>query len=285
MKSYVAITPARDEEKLLPGMIASMTAQTIKPARWIVIDDGSTDGTAALLDQAAAEHAWIEPHHLPRDRPRELGGESVVMRFLPESVWKPHDFILRLDADLTFPPDMVELLMAEFERNPKLGIAGAMLSEPTREGWRQIRTPLYHTRGAVKMYSTACFAAIGGLESGQGWDAIDEMTAMMRGFKTRSFPHISAYHHRPQGSAGGLWIGRFNTGIAAYRAGYSPVFLIARAVRRIASRPYVIGSLLMLAGYARAWLSHQPRGASPELIRFIRRQQIRRLLMRESVWD
>ncbi|MGH7918010.1 MAG: glycosyltransferase family 2 protein, partial [Candidatus Binataceae bacterium] len=127
MKTYVSITPARDEEKLLPGMIASITAQTVKPARWIVIDDGSRDATGKLLDAAAARHPWIEPHHLPRDRPRELGGESVIMRFLPESVWSAHDYILRLDADLTFPENMVELLMNEFARNDKLGIAGAML--------------------------------------------------------------------------------------------------------------------------------------------------------------
>ncbi|MGH7987233.1 MAG: glycosyltransferase family 2 protein [Candidatus Binataceae bacterium] len=285
MKTYVSITPARDEEKLLPGMIASITAQTVKPARWIVIDDGSRDATGKLLDAAAARHPWIEPHHLPRDRPRELGGESVIMRFLPESVWSAHDYILRLDADLTFPENMVELLMNEFARNDKLGIAGAMLSEPSKDGWRQVRLPVYHTRGAVKMYSTACFAAIGGLESGQGWDAIDEASAMMRGFKTRSFPHIDAFHHRPQGSAGGLYVGRFNTGRAAYRVGYSPIFLLARAVRRAWARPALIGSLLMLAGYCDSYLRRLPRGASPELVRFIRQQQLRRLFLRESVWD
>ena len=90
--------------------------------------------------------------------------------------------------------------------------------------------PSFHTRGAAKLYSSACFAAIGGLEAGLGWDTIDEVRAMMLGFSTRNFRHIRAYHHRPQGTDGGLWQGRKAAGRAAYNVGYSPVFLMARAV-------------------------------------------------------
>src|SRR5271156_2832494 len=104
---YVVITPARDEEQLLPGLIESMRAQTFAPARWMVIDDGSTDRTGAILDQAASVTPWLEPHHLKTDRQRQPGGESVIMQFLKEDVWRPMDFILRLDADLSFGPDLV----------------------------------------------------------------------------------------------------------------------------------------------------------------------------------
>ena len=55
MDRYIAITPARDEEQFLPGLLASMAAQTRLPERWIVIDDGSADGTAKILDDAARE--------------------------------------------------------------------------------------------------------------------------------------------------------------------------------------------------------------------------------------
>src|SRR5580704_13150223 len=110
---YLAITPARDEERFIPGLIASMRAQTITPERWIIIDDASTARTTF----------WIKPHHLKSDRPRQAGGESVIMQFLTEDAWRPMDFIFRLDADLTFGPNLVELLLAEFRRDPKLGIA------------------------------------------------------------------------------------------------------------------------------------------------------------------
>ncbi|MGZ6252727.1 MAG: glycosyltransferase family 2 protein [Candidatus Binataceae bacterium] len=208
MKRYIAITPARDEERLLPRLLVSMVAQTRRPERWIVIDDGSTDRTGEILDRAAHYHPWIEPQHLPRGGARAPGGESVIMRFLPREAWEGYDAILRLDADLTFKPQFAELLLAEMEKDPRLGIAGPTLYETQGARWCEIPAPSFHTRGAAKLYSSACFAAIGGLEAGLGWDTIDEVRAMMLGFGTRNFRHIRADHHRPQGAAGGLWQGR-----------------------------------------------------------------------------
>ena len=285
MTRIAAITPARDEERLLPGLIKSMTAQTFKPERWIVIDDGSVDNTGMILDAAANTNCWIEVHHLPRDRKRAPGGESVIMKFLPREDWSRYDFILRLDADLSFGADLIELLLAEFAKDPSLGIAGAVLYEPSASGWREIKAPLFHVRGAVKMYSSACFSAIGGLQPGIGWDTIDEAQAMMLGFRTRSFRKIIAYHHRPQGGAAGLLRSRFGTGRTAYVIGYSPTFMLARAIRRALGTPFVIGSMLLLAGYLDGYMRGLPRTSSPELVKFIRRQQRRRLLMLDSLWQ
>ena len=284
MKSYLAITPARDEEEFLPGLIASMAAQTCVPARWIIIDDGSADDTRAIIDDAARTHPWIEPQHLSRNGPRAAGGESLIMRFLQRDMRERYDFVLRLDADLSFESHIIEQMLAEFAHDPSLGIAGATLYEPSGEKWVEVPSPAFHTRGAVKMYSSACFAAIGGLEAGLGWDTVDEAHAMMLGFKTRSFRHIHARHHRPQGAAGGLWRARMAAGVAAYRAGYSPAFMMARAARQVIARPFVLAALLMLAGYCRGYLHRVSRAASPELVRFVRRQQWRRLLMQESKW-
>ena len=284
MINCLAITPARDEAQYLPGLIRSMEAQSDRPKRWIVIDDGSVDDTAAILDQASREHPWITVHHLARERKRAPGGESAIAEFLkPESV-RGYDFILRLDADLSFGPTMLEELFAEFDRDPTLGIAGAVLLEPCRSGWRRTKGPRFHTRGAVKVYSVACFDAIGGLRSGVGWDTIDEAHAMMLSFTTRSFPHIVAYHHRPQGAAGGLIRSRFSTGRTAYLIGYSPLFMMMRAIRRIFRPPAVVGSTMMLAGYFEGCVRRDPRSSPPDLVKFIRRQQLRRLLMMRSVW-
>ncbi len=281
---FIAITPARDEEGFLPRLIASMAAQTTKPARWIIIDDGSTDATAEILDRAAAEHPWIEVKHLPVGRERLPGGESILMQFLPKEVWQNYAAILRIDADLSFKPDFIELLATEFTRDSKLGIVGATLFEPEGSAWREIRSPGFHTRGAVKMYSRACFEAIGGLASGLGWDTLDEALAMMLGFKSRSFRHIRAYHHRPQGSAGGYLKGNLAAGRAAYTVGYHPLFLMMRAGKRGRSWPPVIGGIYLLAGYVDGYLRRRQKLASPELVKFIRRQQMRRLLLMESVW-
>jgi poly-beta-1,6-N-acetyl-D-glucosamine synthase len=281
---YVAMTPARDEERFLPFLIESMVRQTVVPQRWIIVDDGSADATAALADAAAGEHRWIRVHHLPRDRSRKRGGASIVMRHLPREVWDSVDFILRLDADISFGPEFVHSLLTEFERDPSLGIAGATLLERRGRSLNAVHMPSFHTRGATKMYSRACFAAIGGLESGPGWDTIDESRAMQRNFATRSFAHINAIRHRPLGAADGRWRVLAAGGRAAYHAGYSPLFLAARAASRALSAPVGLAGILLIGGYVGAYLRREPRTAELELVRYVRKQQLRRLLFMETVW-
>ncbi|HEY6394802.1 MAG TPA: glycosyltransferase family A protein [Candidatus Binataceae bacterium] len=282
-KRCLAITPARDEQDFLPRLIASMAAQTCSPARWIIIDDGSSDATPSIIDEAAGKYSWIESHHLPAGRPRAPGGESVIMQFLPRETWACFDFILRLDSDISFGSDFIEQVLAEFAQDPKLGLAGATLCEPCESGWREIRGPSFHTRGAAKVYSRACFAAIGGLDAGLGWDTVDEAHAMMLGFTTRSFGHIRAYHHRPQGTAGGQRRGRVAAGMAAYKTGYSPLFVLARAARATFSG-FPAAGVFLLAGYIEGHLRREKRIASPELVKFIRKQQLRRILLLNSLW-
>jgi poly-beta-1,6-N-acetyl-D-glucosamine synthase len=284
MTNYVAITPARDEQALLPGLIDSMTSQAVLPRRWIIVDDGSSDATGAIIDAAAARYPFIEPRHLPRDRKREPGGESVIMRFLDSQFWAGAQFLVRFDADLLFGPNYLKLLFEEFAHDPKLGIASGELFEPDGDGWSAARTPEFHTRGPSKVYSRACFDAIGGLESGLGWDTIDEVRAMMAGYRTRSFRHIQAYHRRVTNSARGLWRGRLALGEAAWRAGYSPLFMIARSVHSAFDPPFPLCGALMLAGYVGAALSGKPISVDQSVVRFVRSEQWRRLTMRESVW-
>lgn len=284
MSSILAITPARDEERLLPQLIDSMVAQKVPPARWVIIDDGSTDETGALADQAATKHAWIRVVHLPRTRVRAEGGESVTAQVLQQERWRDYDFLLRLDSDLSFDADLTSLLTDEFARDSGLGIAGPILLEEDASGWHPIRQPEFHTRGAAKMYARACLLATGLPDAGLGWDTLDELRAMMAGYRTRHFLHIRARHHRPQGAAGGTWKARTAAGIAAYRIGYSPVFVLARAVRLVFAASGPVGALALLNGFLRGYRERLPRPASPELIAFVRRNQLRRLFLQESLW-
>lgn len=284
MQSYMAITPARDEQEFLPQLITSMVAQTVRPVRWIIIDDGSADCTGEIIDRAAQNHSWIEPHHLPRSEARAPGGESVIMRFLPRHKWQDCEAILRLDADLSFKPRFAEMLLAEFDGLARLGIAGPTLRERVGGRWRDRPAPSFHTRGAAKMYSRECFEAIGGLEARLGWDTIDEVRALTLGFLTRSFRHITAYHHRPQGAASGSWRSRKAAGKAAYNIGYSPLFLAARALRLVLVWPPLISGVALAAGFAESSLKRDPRPVTPAQVRFVRQQQLRRLLRMKSLW-
>ncbi len=283
MSRYIAIAPARDEQEFIPQLIASMAAQRWTPDRWIIVDDGSADGTAAIVDDAARTYPWIEPYHLPRNRSRAAGGESVIAGFLPLETCNHYDYVLRLDADISFDSNFTELLRDEFARDSSLGIAGPILYEPACSDWREIRQPEFHTRGAAKMYSVDCFTAIGGLDPGLGWDTLDEARAMTHGFRTRSFRHITAKHHRPQGAASG-WKAWRAAGLSAYKVGYSPLFMLARATRQTFSRSFPLAGVLLLAGYLDGYLRNERRSAEPEVVKFIRRHQRRRLLLQESLW-
>ena len=283
MSRYIAITPARDEQELLPGLIASMTAQSWKPERWIIVDDGSADTTARIVDEACRRYPWIEARHLPRNRSRAPGGEGVIAEFLPLEMCQQYDYVMRLDADVSFGRDFAENLRAEFARDEQLGIASPTLYEPDGSQWHEIRQPEFHTRGPAKLYSIDCFTAIGVLDPDVGWDTLDEARAMLRGYRTRSFRHIKAKHHRPQGTASG-WRARMAAGLAAYRVGYSPLFMLARAARHTVSQPVPFAGALMLAGYFNGYVRGEPRCAEPEVVQFIRRHQRRRLLFQESLW-
>lgn len=283
MSRYIAITPARDEQELLPVLIASMAAQSWKPDHWIIVDDGSADATARIVDEACRRYPWIEARHLPRNRSRAPGGEGVIAEFLPLEMCQQYDYVMRLDADVSFESGFAESLRAEFARDEQLGIASPTLYEPDGSEWREIRQPEFHTRGPAKLYSIECFTAIGVLDPDVGWDTLDEARAMLRGYRTRSFRHIKAKHHRPQGTASG-WRARMAAGLAAYRVGYSPLFMLARAARHTVSEPVPIAGALMLAGYVNGYVRGEPRCAEPEVVEFIRRHQRRRLLLQESLW-
>ena len=141
MHSYLAITPVRDEELFLPELIDSMRSQRILLTCWIIVDDGSTDRSAGIIDEAARKYSWIKARHLRRDRDRRPGGESIIMRFLPRELLSQFEFIARFDADLMFGSDYIELLLNEFARDELLGIASGCLIEQTSRGWEERITP------------------------------------------------------------------------------------------------------------------------------------------------
>jgi len=281
---YLAITPVHNEERFIGNLLRSVVGQICLPRRWLLIDDGSSDGSASLIDSAAREHPWIRPIHLPTHKHRRPGGEAFIMEQLEREGWTNYDFIFRLDADITIQADHVYNLLSEFERDGQLGIASGGLYEPYGEGWRILPQPSFQPTGACRLYSRQCFEAIGGLESGLGWDTIDVTKALMLGFHTRNFPHLTVFHHRPMQSASGLRRGRINMGEAAYNAGYSPLFMIARAFRHAFSAPWPSGGALMMFAYTRSWFRRRRIVADREVVKFVRRQQIRRLLGVSTVW-
>jgi glycosyltransferase involved in cell wall biosynthesis len=288
---YVVVSPVRNEEKYLPFTIASMSAQTEKPKKWVLVDDGSADQTGDLIDEAARKYQWILTVHR-RDRGSRLAGTGVMEAFyegyalLTKEDW---DFIVKLDGDLSFRSDYFESCFKEFQTDSKLGIAGGTCcklvnDKPVTEFKGE---PAFHVRGPTKIYRRECFDAIGGLIRTPGWDTVDQIKANMLGWKTLTFPHIKLIHHRATGGAYGARSDWIKNGLANYITGYDPVFMICKCIKRILARPTISGirnGIALWCGYLKGYIKRIPQVDDPEMIRYLRIQQWRALTFRPSLW-
>ncbi len=286
MKQYVIITPARDEEEHIEKTILSVVAQTIRPAQWIIVNDGSRDNTGAIIDRYAKQYPWITARHRPNRGYREAGGgvmntfyDGYALIDVPR--W---DFLMKLDADLSFGADYFERCLAEFEREPRLGIGGGAIYHDENGELKLEDNPKFHVRGATKIYRRECWEAIGGLLRAPGWDTIDEVKANMLGWTTRSFLDLRVSHQRFTGAADGAWKDCIKNGRANYITGYHPLFMLMKCVRRIGVKPYATGAIGLWWGYMSSYWKRTPRVDDLKLIRYTRNQQMRRLLLQESIW-
>lgn len=280
---YVVVTPARDEEETLPHTIESMRHQRVLPVRWIIVDDGSTDGTLEIARQAERELDWLEVLSRGDRGHRALGG-GVVETFdeglarLADVEW---DFVVKLDADLSFAPDYFERLLRRFDENPRLGMASGktFLME---DGQKKIEwCHDEHVRGPAKMYRAECFEAIDGLVAVRGWDMIDETRAQMLGWETRSFIDIELIHHRPiDARQSHVLASRYRMGELYHFLGYHPLYHLARSVRSaLQDFPILVGGVALLFGYVSAALRQRER-FDEEYVRFVQQKQMQRFSLK-----
>jgi poly-beta-1,6-N-acetyl-D-glucosamine synthase len=285
---YIVITPARNEEENIAHTIQSMREQSILPLQWIIVNDGSTDGTKSIIDRSASDLNWVTPLHRPDRGYRQQGG-GVIEAFndgyksLQHSDW---DYLIKFDADLSFDIDYFELCFEKFVANPKLGIGGGMICFEA-EGLLHCESPKdpsFHVRGATKIYSRKCWESIGALFQAPGWDTIDELKANMNGFNTYTFKDIPLRHHRFTGTVDGTWKNYVKFGISNYVTGYSPYFMLLKCLKRIFQRPHLIGPLALWWGFCKGYFTSIKQVDDPDLIRYTRNQQWNKLLGKPSLW-
>jgi glycosyltransferase involved in cell wall biosynthesis len=275
---YVVISPVKNEAQYIGLTIDSMIHQNIRPLAWVIVNDGSQDDTEAIVSKYARQFAWIHLVNRTGSATRKRG-RGVVEAFYAgfETVAENWEFVVKLDGDVSFDPDYFESLLREFAADPLLGIAGGALYEkPYGETW-VLNTVEDHVRGATKVYRRACFDAIGGLTPSMGWDGIDEWKALSMGWKVHSFLNLKFMHYRFTGAATGYLKSFYEQGYGAYRMGYHPLYITARGLRRMGDRPYVTGGLAMIWAYLVAWLRREEMLAGPDVVRYIRRTQLKKL--------
>jgi biofilm PGA synthesis N-glycosyltransferase PgaC len=285
--SYVVITPVRNEQDHLRATIESMVEQTVRPATWVIVNDGSTDETGRIAHEASSRHNWIRVVDREDRGFRKSGGGVVETfsdgyRLIEKDQW---DFVVKLDGDLSFESDFFSRALQRFSEDPRLGIGGGTIYWKKGDLWEQeAKDPAFHVRGATKIYRRECWRQIGHLYPVAGWDTLDEVKANMLGWRTYSFPDLKLLHHRPTGGAYGIWPEWVKNGRCNYASGYHPIFMLLKCVTRVFRRPYGIAALGLCVGFCSGYLKRIWRVDDPALIRYFRHQQMRRLLGRPSLW-
>jgi glycosyltransferase involved in cell wall biosynthesis len=283
---YVVITPVRDEERYIDQTIRSMTAQTIRPIEWVIVNDGSTDNTRRKIDEYSHQYPWIKSIHR-ENRGFRKAGEGVIEAFYDgynSLISKDWEFIVKLDGDLSFDANYFQQCLDKFSTLPRLGIGGGTIYHIITGEEKREDSPNFHVRGATKIYRRQCWTDIGGLVKAAGWDTLDEVKANMLGWETQSFLDLKVIHHRVTGAADGTWANSCKNGRANYISGYHPLFMILKCLKRSFQKPYIIGSVGLFYGFASGYTQKLPRVDDKDLVDYLRKEQIKRLFLRPSIW-
>lgn len=277
--SLVVVTPCRDEEDHIGATVASLVGQTLRPALWVVVDDGSVDGTPAILAEAAREHGWIRV--VRRESAARRVGPGVIDAFYSglESVdLDGFGYVCKLDADLELPASYFACVIGRMEAEPRLGNFSGKVYTRFDDGRLVLeRMGDEVAIGAAKCYRVGCFRDIGGFVRAAGWDGIDGHMCRLKGWVCGSedLEEIRMVHRRLMGSSErGILHGRARWGRAKWFVGSSWFYMLAVFVYRLRDRPVLLASWSMLWGYLGAMLSGSERYVYPgfraELRRFER---------------
>ena len=282
---YALITPCRNEQDYMRRTLDSVVAQTVTPGVWVIVDDGSTDDTNAILQEYAGQHDWIKVYTKP-DRGHRAVGPGVVEAFyfgLEKIRLADFDYVCKLDLDLDLPPDYFGELIRRMEAEPRLGSCSGKPYFTTDSGRRvPERCGDEMSVGMTKFYRRECFEQIGGFARQVMWDAIDCHKSRQLGWMACSWndEDLLFEHLRPMGSSQkGILTGRIRHGFGQYYMGTDPFYFLATAIARLSYPPYIIGSAAMIYGYLKAMVGGAKQHEDSELRQFIRRYQRRALVV------
>ncbi len=271
----MAVTPARDEAGNLPRLAASLAAQSLPPSRWIVVDNGSTDGSQDIVRGFAREHPWAELLEIPPAVSIARGGPSARALNAGIAAIDPADppgMVLNLDADVALPADFAARLAAALDADPRLGIVGGSCFEHDGTAWRQRHVTGDTVWGAARAFRWECLMEVAPVEERMSWDSLSQLKANALGWGTATLLDLPFEHHRPEGGRdGSRWRARATEGASAHYMWYRPWYLGMRATLHVARGE--IGALGLVGGYAGAAWRREPRSPDPDIRAHVRSVQ------------
>jgi len=283
-RQYVIVSPCRDEQQYMRQTLDGVIAQTLRPAVWVIVDDGSTDGSPGILAEYAARNPFIKVVRR-EDRGKRAVGPGVIEAFyagLDTVNLEDFEYLCKLDLDLELPPAYFERAVEQMEADPDLANFSGKPYLREKDG-RLVSERLgdENAVGQIKLYRTAAFRDIGGFVRQVSWDGIDGHMCRMKGWVARSDdrPDLRFIHLRQMGSSQqSLWVGRLRWGFGKYFMGSAWYYVAAVALYRMLEKPYVIGGWGIFWGYLRALFAGVPRFDNREFRRFLRRYELASLV-------
>ena len=281
LPAYVLITPARNEAQFIELTIKSVIAQTVCPIKWVIVSDGSTDGTDDIVRKYAADHSWIELVRIPDRCERHFAGKVYAFNAGYAQIRNlQYEVIGNLDADISFDQDYFSFLLRKLAEDQTLGVVGTSFKDISDRAYDYRFVSIEHVTGCCQLFRRQCFEEIGGYVPSKAGavDSIAVISARMKGWKTRTFTDKIYRLYRAFGTAQhGVLMARFRNGTKDYAVGNHPLWELFRGVYQMTKKPFVVGGLMLVCGYVWALIRRMERPVSREIRAFHRREQMKRL--------
>ncbi|AFV22946.1 glycosyl transferase family protein [Methanolobus psychrophilus R15] len=245
---YIIVTPCKNEEKSLPGLIESVLNNTIKPNLWVIVDDGSTDSTPDILRDFEGKYGWVHIiHGVESVRDLTFHYSKIVDHAIKYAIGFcenndiPCDFISLIDADMLLGKDFFESILERMNSDPCIGVCsgsaayylnGSLVNETGRS-----QNPI----GGLRVWRKKCFEDSGGFPQSYSADSVSNVLAILGGWKIMKYNDIIAITARPTTSTEGFWKGYKTRGKSDYYRGYHPLYVLFKSVKYCLKRPYYIG--------------------------------------------
>ena len=289
LPKYVLVTPARNEAAFIEKTITSVIEQTVLPVKWVIVSDGSTDGTDEIVQRFASQHFWIELVRQPERRERNFAGKVAAFNAGLQRL-RNLDFevVGNVDADVSFEADYFAFLLEKLATDAKskkqyslwLVLEGTPYRDPLNPPYDYRFASIEHVTGPCQVFRRSCFEAIGGYRPVRGGciDRIADISARMKGWRTRTFTEKTYLHYRYTGTAEqGVLTAKFKDGGKDYSVGTSPIWEVFRSCYQMTKKPLIIGGVVTALGYFWAAVRRMERPVPRELVEFCRREQMQRL--------